>query len=161
MKKVIWSPSIIQRNGEAGSGQRLDCSFWYREIQSDHREEAGRGGRRRLAEAMVNSLGLDWLRSWMPPECMELWVKTFRVKEALWSPGSLSHFSSLRMTGWSSCDCLHFPTAGILIGKEFWAWPRIRLAQQKVAGLFFFGMISEAEACHSSKIVYLLYLMLF
>ena len=52
-----------------------------------------------------------------------------------------------------------------LDGKELQAQRRIGLAWQRVAEFFFFGCgrrePSEAETCHSSKIVWLLYFMLF
>ena len=49
----------------------------------------GKGHTRRLAKAMVNSIGRDWLRSWMPPEHMELWAGRFKQKEDRDSPLSL------------------------------------------------------------------------
>ena len=41
----------------------------------------GRSHRKTLPEIRVNSLGGDWLRSWMPPEHMELWARRFKIKE--------------------------------------------------------------------------------
>ena len=38
-----------------------------------------------------------------------------------------------------SCSLLPFPTGGILGGKELRVHPRVGLAWQRVAGLFFFG----------------------
>ena len=40
-----------------------------------------RSHRRRLPRATVNSLERDWLRSWVPPEYMELWATRFKIKE--------------------------------------------------------------------------------
>ena len=69
--------------------------------------------------------------------------------------------------------CMRFSKDGILDGKEHWAQLRIGLGWQRVAGLYSFfkknlfyccsgtvvsigfleGTNSEADACHSSKVV--------
>ena len=36
--------------------------------------------RGRLPEAMVNSLGWDWLRSWIPLQCLESWARRFKIE---------------------------------------------------------------------------------
>ena len=117
-------------------------------------QSLGRGCTRKLPEAMVNSLGWDWLRSWMPPECMELCARRFNIKRG--QSLALGLFS-LRMPGWSCCSCLcpkgqHFGQE-----KKPWAQPRIRLAWQRVAGLFFFGCLtgmgSKAKPASLPKII--------
>ena len=114
----------------------------YREIWSDHWEGVGRGCRWRLPKEMVNSLGQDRLRSRMPPEHMELWARRFEIKGGFldwWALGVSQALSCSRMPEclWCSCPC--FPMDDILVRKELLAQSRIRLAWQRVAGLFFFG----------------------
>ena len=99
---------------------------------------------------MVNSPGAGWLTSWMPPKCTELGGKKIwnrrrafrcwlRLSGSWTGRLSLGSGSSWRMPGWSCCSCPHFPKDSILHRKGLWAQPRIGLAGQRVAGLFFFG----------------------
>ena len=65
---------------------------------------------------------------------MELWVRRFEIKEAL--SGSQSCTGSLWL--WRCLDnCA--AAARVLDGKELRVQPRVRLAWQRVAGLFLFG----------------------
>ena len=85
---------------------------WYRKIWSDQWGGVGRDCRRRLPKTMVNSLGQDWLRNWMPQVHIHLWAKRFKQKEdRVW-------LFSLRTPGWSCCSSLHFPKDGILAGRK-------------------------------------------
>ena len=72
---------------------------WYREIWSDHWDGVGRGLRNRMPKAMVNSLRPDWLRSWMPPDQVQLWVRRFEIRNLL-SGGLLGSLGLPLPWGW-------------------------------------------------------------
>ena len=117
-------------------------------IQRDLIRSLGRsreGSWEEFADAMVNGIGWDWLRNSVTPERMELWTKSFEIKEGLsgswtgWhgSPWFLGYF--LKDAWMIVLQQPAFPKGwdGILDGKELQAQLKIRLARHRVAGLFF------------------------
>ena len=87
--------------------------------------------------------------------CMELWAG--RCKQ---TKSSLLFYSSGDPQGWSCSSHLHFPKDGILNGKKNsryslgLVWPGRSWQSYFSLGVLE-AMDSEAEACHSSKIVLL------
>ena len=135
-------------------GYILGPYSWYREIWSDHWGGGERDSRRRLPKAMVNSLGWDWLRSWMPPEYMELWTRRFKIKGvqrlAVWvlPQGCLDDRAAAACISQQTVFCMGrnsgcSPGSG-WPGRGWQGYPSLGVLE---------GTSSEAEACHSSKIV--------
>lgn len=111
----------------------------------------------------VNSLGPEWLRSRMPPEHMELWVRIFEIKDGALRQvvvGWLWNLGALLPQG-----CLDYRAAATCVSQNamFWTgrnsgrslgsgWPGRRWqGYSPLAGPE--GTGSEAKACLSSKVV--------
>ena len=97
----------------------------------------------------------------MPPKCMELWARRLKIKRG--QRLTLGLFFLEDDCAAAACTSLK---NGILDERGN-SWHSLGLVWPGSGGQAYFslgvleGMESEAEACHSSEIVSLLYLMLF